>query len=160
MLHSPSVQWDTYLVSTKEQVHPNLLPFSYKATSLTFAGPVYHSMEQLMCKFYVYILNDIYFIQLFVTYPYLLKTNHFNNFVTCVFGVDDTFQYLAIFIQIQILTCSLLLHLANISQFSVICDTWWSDQWLPRYHHSCQKVMILFQNATAENTHYFPGSYH
>ena len=94
-----------------------------RATSLKFAGPVYHHMTQLTYKFYVYILNDIYFIQLFITYPYLLKTNHFNNFVTCVFGVDVTFQYLAIFIQIQILTCSLLLHLANISQFSVICDT-------------------------------------
>ena len=46
-----------------------------RATSLKFSGPVYHPIEQLKYKFYVYISNDIDFIQLFVTYPYLLKTN-------------------------------------------------------------------------------------
>ena len=45
-----------------------------QATSSKFSGPVYHPMEQLMYKFYVYISNDIYFISFFVTYAYLLKT--------------------------------------------------------------------------------------
>ena len=45
------------------------------ATSLAFSGPVYHPMEQLMYKFHLYISDNIDFIQLFVTYPYLLKTN-------------------------------------------------------------------------------------
>ena len=58
-----------------------------RTTSLKFSGPVYHPMEQLMYKYYVYILTDIDCIQLFVTYPYLVKTNHFNKFVPCVFGV-------------------------------------------------------------------------
>ena len=128
--------------------------------SLKCSGPVNHPMEQLIYKFYVYFSNDIDFNQLFVTYPHLLKTNHFNKFVPCVFGVDDTFWYLAISIQIQILTCGLSLCFANIGQFCLICDTWWSDQWLPRYRHSCQQIMILFQHATAENTQYFDGSYH
>ena len=68
-----------------------------RAIILKFSGHVHRLLEQLMYKIHVYISNDIYFIQLFVTYPYLMKTNHFNNFVTCVFGVDDTFQYHAIF---------------------------------------------------------------
>ena len=132
-----------------------------RTTSLKFSGPVYHPMEQPMYKFYVYISNsnDMDLIQLFVTYPYLVKTNNFNKIVPCVFGVDDTFWYLAIWIHIQILICGLLLCFANISQFCLICDTWWSYQWLPRYCHSRQKVMILFQHATVEATHYFPGSY-
>ena len=62
-----------------------------QAISLKFSEPVNHPMEQLICRFYVYISNDIDFIQLFVTYPHLLKTNHFYKFVLCVFGVDDTF---------------------------------------------------------------------
>ena len=132
----------------------------HQATSLEFSWPLYYPMEQLMHQYHVHISNDIDFIKLFLTYPYLLKTNHFNKFVPCVFCVDDKFWYLAISIQIQILTCGLSLCFANIGQFCLICDTWWSDQWLPRYRHSCQKIMILFQHATAENTHYFAGSYH
>ena len=42
-------------------------------------------MEHLTCMFYVYILNDKDFIQLFVTYPYLLKTKHFNKLVNSAF---------------------------------------------------------------------------
>ena len=47
-----------------------------QATSLKFSGPVHHPMEQLMYKFHVYISNGIAFIPPFVTYPYLLHTNH------------------------------------------------------------------------------------
>ena len=115
-----------------------------RATSLKFSGPVYHPMEQLIYKYYVYISTDIDCIQLFVTYPYLLKTNHFNKIVPCVFSVNDTFWNLAFSIQIQILTCGLLLWFANIGQICLICNTWWSDQWLSRYRHSCPKIMILF----------------
>ena len=72
----------------------------------------------------LYIPNDIDVIQLFVTYLYLLKTNHFNKLAPCVFGVDDTFWYLALSIQIQVLTCNLVLCFANINQFCLICNTW------------------------------------
>ena len=53
-----------------------------------------------------------------------------------------------------------LFCLADVGQFCSICDTCWSDQCLQRYCHSCLKVMIQFQHATVENTHYFAGSYH
>ena len=33
-----------------------------RATSFKMLGPVYHPMEQLIYKFYVYIANDIDFI--------------------------------------------------------------------------------------------------
>ena len=46
------------------------------ATSLKFSGSVYHPMEQRMYKFHVYISNGIDFIPPFLTYPYLLHTNH------------------------------------------------------------------------------------
>ena len=47
-----------------------------QATSLEFSGPVYHPMEQIIYTFHVYISNGIDFILPFVTYPYLLHTNH------------------------------------------------------------------------------------
>ena len=50
----------------------------HRATSLKFSGPVYHPVEQitLAYKFHVYISNGIDFILPFVTYPYLLHSNH------------------------------------------------------------------------------------
>ena len=52
-----------YLESQKEQVRPNILPFSYKSSYiLEIFRLVYHPMEQLMHKFHLYTSNDIDFI--------------------------------------------------------------------------------------------------
>ena len=47
-----------------------------QAIFLKFTGSVHHPMEQLMYKCHVYTSNGIDFIPPFVTYPYLLHTNH------------------------------------------------------------------------------------
>ena len=114
-------------------------------------------MEQHIYKFYIYFSNAIYFIQLFATYPHLLKNQPFQQICTLCFWCW-WYVLISCFVYTNTDTC------IDMRSFIMLC-----------YHRSIlfdmRYVMILtmvakillflskdhdtVQHATVENTVYF-----
>ena len=141
-------------MSTKEQVRPNLLPIPVKKKLHPW-----NLLDLLIILWNNTCISFRYrFYLTFCNIPVLTENQPIQQIVLSVFWcwwyISNILSFLYKFciertIYIQILTCALLLCIADIFQFCLICDTWWFDQRLPIYRHSSQKVMIQFQHATA-----------